>query len=219
MFKISFSLYIYLRIRFFRVHYMYVPVTWQHFSINFSESTDDTKPLLQDYYSTPPPGTSAVRFQPRSAAALRNRFIAKLGGPVSAPFLPREVLFWILRKLKLKNISLISLFVFTVPYRIIPGMLSERANELIYNWDILRGLIWNCWTYPQILIINILIRRRLTFFYSLKFTYSKAILISKQLNIYLLFLYFIYRACSYRNHTEHLLSYFHMFFDKYQIFM
>ncbi|XP_066912299.1 lysosomal dipeptide transporter MFSD1-like [Clytia hemisphaerica] len=41
----------------------------------------ENKPLLENYYTKPPQGTSSVNIQPRSAAALRYQFIAKLGGP------------------------------------------------------------------------------------------------------------------------------------------
>ena len=50
----------------------------------FRSSLSEDKPLLENYYTKPPPGTSSVRIQPRSAAALRYQFIAKLGGPVSS---------------------------------------------------------------------------------------------------------------------------------------
>lgn len=43
----------------------------------------ERKPLLEDYYTSPPPGTTNPALQPKSAAALRNRFLSKLGGPVS----------------------------------------------------------------------------------------------------------------------------------------
>lgn len=45
----------------------------------------ERKPLLEDYYTSPPPGTTNPALQPKSAAALRNRFLSKLGGPVFQP--------------------------------------------------------------------------------------------------------------------------------------
>lgn len=45
-----------------------------------NSGSTERKPLLEDYYSKPPTGASG-NIRPRSATDLRNRFIARLGGP------------------------------------------------------------------------------------------------------------------------------------------
>ena len=58
---------------------------WVFFILHFyfSNSIENTKPLLQDYYSAPPDGFAAHPIRPRSAEQLRYRLLAKIGGPVS----------------------------------------------------------------------------------------------------------------------------------------
>ena len=53
------------------------------YTFYFSNSIENTKPLLQDYYSAPPDGFAAHPIRPRSAEQLRYRLLAKIGGPVS----------------------------------------------------------------------------------------------------------------------------------------
>ncbi|XP_047130283.1 major facilitator superfamily domain-containing protein 1 isoform X1 [Hydra vulgaris] len=45
----------------------------------------ESKPLLEDYYSCPPPGTSSSPIKPKSAHDLRLKYLSKIGGPAFQP--------------------------------------------------------------------------------------------------------------------------------------